>query len=60
MSHTDDNDIMYFIQPQNPTDFLVQKGHIVTVALLAETSEIVQILPDLRGCHIHSHAELIG
>ena len=41
-------------------DLIVQRTDIVSVALLSESAEAVQILPDLRGGQPHLSGKLLG
>ncbi len=52
----DDDELMLSVQPQDLPDFIVEILHIVAVALLAEASEIVEILPNLGSRHLHQRA----
>ena len=60
MSDTDNDNIVYAVQSENFGDLLSKILHIITVALLPETAEIIQILPDLRGGHLHLLTEFTG
>ena len=56
MTGTDDDHIMLRIQPKYLSDLFIKILHIVAIALLTEASEIIQILTDLRCCHVHPAA----
>ena len=55
----DQNHIMLLVQPQYLADLFVQIAGIVSVSLLPETAEIIEILPDLRGSDVHDPAQLL-
>ena len=59
ITRTDDNKIMCLIQAQDLADLCVEIFHIVPVALLSESSEIIQILTDLRCGHMHLFAQIV-
>ena len=42
------NQVVGFVQPQNPADFLIQIFDVVAVALLPESAKVVEILSDLE------------
>ena len=60
MSGTDQDHIVLMIEPQNLTDLLPQIGYVISITLLAETAEIIEVLTDLGGGHIHDPAQLLG
>ena len=37
----------------------VQRFYVVTIPLLTETTEIIEILPDLRSCRIHDIGQIL-
>ncbi len=41
------------VDAQNVADFRAQLRHVIAVALLAESAEAAEILPDLRGGDVH-------
>ena len=47
------------VKSQNLADFLIQICGIVAVPLLTETTEIIEILPDLGSRHFHDTAEFL-
>ncbi len=56
-----DNDHrMRLIHSQYLSDLIIQILYIITVSLLPKSPEIIQILPNLRGCHLHLVAQLSG
>ena len=59
MSGTNNDDIMCGIESKYLSDLLIEILDIVSIALLAKASKVVQILTDLRGGHIHAAAQII-
>ncbi len=49
----------FFIKPQDFTYFIMEKCYIITVALLTESAEAVEILPYLRGGKAHQFGKLL-
>ena len=59
ISSSNYNHILNLIQTQNLADLFIEIFYIVTISLLAKSAEIIQILTNLRSCHMHPSAELI-
>ena len=60
ISCSDYDKVMGFVQSEDLADLRVQMLYIISVSLLSESSEIVQILPDLRCRHMHLLAQVAG
>ena len=57
---SDNDDSVFLIQSQNSSDLRIQVLHIITVALLPEAAEMIQILAYLRCRYIHFFTQLLG
>ena len=55
-----DDQMMLLIQAQDAGNLRIQVLHVIAVSLLPKAAEIVEILPDLRGRHMHQTAQLLG
>ena len=60
ISRADNDQVVFLIKAEYAADGRVEILHIITVALLTESAEIVKILPDLRRRHMHQPAQLLG
>ena len=47
VSGADDNHIVYSVQSEYFSDFFVKIAYIISISLLPEAAEIIQILTDL-------------
>ena len=56
---TDQDHVVLLIQPQDLADLLIQIFRVIAISLLAKPSEIIKILSDLRGGHLHDPAQLL-
>ena len=54
------NDVQTSVNSQDRADFLMQRLHIVAIALLAKSAETVKILTNLRSSDPHLLGELSG
>ena len=58
VARTQQDDLQPAVEPQDVADLLVQRVHIVAVALLAKTAKAVEILADLRRGEVHQLRQL--
>ena len=54
------NHIILFINSKNPSDFIKQVVHVVSVSLLSKSAKIIQILANLRSRYFHFGTEFAG
>src|SRR5699024_3708526 len=59
ISCSDDNNIMLPVNAQYLCDLCIKILYIIAIALLPESAEIIQILPDLRCRDLHPDAQFI-
>ena len=59
MSCSHDDQIMFFIQPKYSADLVIEIFHIVSIPLLSEAAEVIQILPDLRRSNLHDITQFL-
>ena len=60
MTGTDDDHPMFLIQSKDLADLIAKEPDIVAIALLSESTEMIQVLSDLGCGHPHQFTQLSG
>ena len=60
MARADDHDVDVRMYSKKFSDLCVEMSHIVSVSLLPEAPEVVQVLPDLGSGDLHPFCKIVG
>ena len=53
MPRTDQNQIVYVVNSQDPADLLIEEFYVIPISLLSKSAKVIEILSNLRCGYLH-------